>query len=1796
MRTILKTYVILLLVLFFPITPANAGVSLRCYAEPVQDVGGTYGECDDEYPQCCNTVWIIDYYRIYNIIHCFIFTTGAIGDLAPDEYGLAVLKGSQYVGCKTNNQTRYCPADSTTVFTGHKCGYIESVLSSYEVLGFSQSNYSEYVGIVNLCGGTPMPEPAGSIGHVLINLGAAGGECEVTYARPYTVCDPNQGCNETVVCKYERLKYIGNLYVLEPLPCGESDVGECSYGTQFCVSPDECTECTAILPTTEVCDGLDNDCDGQTDEGVKNTCGGCGPVPMEVCNNGIDDNCNGVTDEDCDDDDDDQGDDDDDCTINQGDAVNITNGNMHTTPQRDFYLKGAGLNIDFYRVYNSQKDENGPMGYGWMHNYGLNISEGADGTIRLTREDGKALYFTPDGNGGYLPPRGSGTTLSEDTSEPDKQYLYTSEEGKAYYFNNSGLLRYIEDQKGSTITLDYNPVTSLLESIADDYERTITLNYNVNGKIDSIDYSTGTLATYIYDLNDNLIEVIYPDGNSIIYEYNDCNDPHNLTASIDGNGNTASSHTYDTYDRAITAFEGNSYLGFTYDPANMRTTVTDLNTGQAATITYNEHGVSTAVDGVCIGCGGAVQSTWDTSGNNLNRLTRTDRNGIITHYDNYGSRGNPGIVTDAYGTPEERITYYTYHPFLNTPLAITRKSVLKDDGYKVTTYDYDGDGNDIPNENPTGNIYRVIEEGYKKYFFLTTYQYVTHYTYNEFGQILRIDGPREDSVLDLTVFNYYLNHPDAGNNRGQLHTIFRSPQSVITYSNYDAYGNVGRITDPNGNHTDFTYDARGRIETITQVEAGPGGADIVTEYFYDGAGNIDYIRLPKGNIVDYGYDAANRLTSITRRLGPDASSEAIDSITYEYDDSGNRLAEKYWEGEANTGTLTRKTEMEYDEFNRLWKVFDPETGGFSEYLYDPNGNRTDFYDANGKWTQYLYDNLNRLRQVIHHYESEDGLTTGTYITYYQYDLNDNLIEVKDGNGLTTTYQYDDMGRLSRVNSPDTGITRYGYDEAGNLIRKRDANGETINYLYDSGNRLCKISSPEIFYRYDWEDVTNGIGRLTQMEDPSGETLFYYDKRGNITKEIKTIKGKQYTVEYSWDANGNQESITYPSGRLVEYIYGGEDTDRVSEVWSTLNGAQGMVASDITYYPFGGRKSITYGNGVIDTITRNLNYQVSSIFTESPSGPIIDRTYQFDAAGNITGITDNLDPAKTQSFGYDSINRLSSASGVYGSFSYDYDPVGNRLAQDSPAGHTDYQYYSDTNRLQSTTGAWQSDYEYDDNGNTTDINLPFPRRKNLYYNTNNQLRGFAGSTPTGGYASVSYSYDGNGRRTIKSALEQSEESDQRDIIYVYNLQGELIFEKDITDNIFADHIYIGETLVAYADVTKLMATIDIDPDTLNLKSQGKWITCYIELPIESSLTYNVRDIDIGSILLNEEIPAETWPTNIGDYDGDGVEDLMVKFDRADVGAILEPGDNVEISITGRVNGVPFEGKDYIRVIAPPGHKGKKAKKAKIIHLGMNREGGPGDIIILFSPILWLLIWRIIRHFGLRSFQLRALLSTSALVVLVIGGLAACDRVVNISLGDGYFYHNDHLETPLMVTDSEGEVVWSVDFDPFMEIYSENNPDEIIQNFRFPGQYYDAESGLHYNMHRYYSPSTGRYITPDPIIKNNPDMAALFISFLSINPQRFSLYSYVQNNPVNRIDPLGLLSCVGHWQKKGWNRLFNITCVCYWLCVPCKGPVIWGGNYMTLPSTKGIIIHQGSGGVKSGDDCFCNTPGPQGCKCE
>ena len=111
---------------------------------------------------------------------------------------------------------------------------------------------------------------------------------------------------------------------------------------------------------------------------------------------------------------------------------------------------------------------------------------------------------------------------------------------------------------------------------------------------------------------------------------------------------------------------------------------------------------------------------------------------------------------------------------------------------------------------------------------------------------------------------------------------------------------------------------------------------------------------------------------------------------------------------------------------------------------------------------------------------------------------------------------------------------------------------------------------------------------------------------------------------------------------------------------------------------------------------------------------------------------------------------------------------------------------------------------------------------------------------------------------------------------------------------------------------------------------------------------------------------------------------------------------------------------------------------------------------------------------------------------------------------YYYINDHLGTPQKIVDENGVVVWSADYKPFGE--ADVTVTTIESNFRFPGQYCDRETGLHYNYFRYYNPQIGRYLTPDPL------------GGLTYGE---NLYAYVKNNPILLIDPWGLCTQNTFW---------------------------------------------------------------------
>jgi RHS repeat-associated protein len=1171
----------------------------------------------------------------------------------------------------------------------------------------------------------------------------------------------------------------------------------------------------------------------------------------------------------------------------------------------------------------------------------------------------------------------------------EEALLLTKEDGARVYFYNDGVntnIFYSESSSGEhSIIIKNNDITYTLT------EKTgIKYDFDSNGKLISITDRNGNTLTLTYT-EDNLTKITDSSGREITFTY----DENNRIISITDPAGRTTTFTYNgDYLSTVTDPLGATWT-YTYDANGRMLTKTDP-MGHTTTYTYDEKG--------------RIISSIDPEGN-IKTITYDQTNQIA-------------IVTEKNGSQ----WIYVYDNILNVPLQIidpsgnqtiyqydsNRNLISKTEpGGITTTYTYDANGNMLSKTDALGNT--------------------TTYTYNEFGQVLTITDPDGNT----TTYTYDAN--------GNLLEVIDA-QGNKTIHTYGSHGERLSTTDPNGNTTTYTYDQYGNLASVTNALG-----QTVT-YTYDIMGNLLSITDANGNTTTYEYDLKDRLIKETR---PDGG-----IITYEYDLAGNRTA--IIDANGNKTTFT------YDSLNRLIKTTDPE-GNTINYTYDPEGNMTSMTikDSSGNVmtsTTYTYDIYSRLIKTTHAdgtyieqtydvrgniltKKDENGnITTFTYdalnrlvsvtdpnggVISYNYDSRGNLTSVTDANGNITTYTYDSLNRLISITSPDTGTTTYTYDANGNLILKTDANGVTITYIYDVLNRLTAVQFPDstqnITYTYDDPQYQNSIGRLTSMTDPSGTTWYDYDKMGRVIKETKQINNLYYRTQYSYDLNGNLTEITYPGRRIITYIY--NSLNKVTSVKETFYGVTKTLVDNITYLPFGDMTSMTQGNGIITTKSYNNRYQLTNLTI----GTLKDLSYTRDNVGNITAIIDNLDPAKSKTYTYDNLYRLTQATGPWGTISYSYDPVGNRTNETTDMGSTNYNYTA--NKLTSTTGEKTFNFSYDNNGNTITENT-----KQYIYNQNQRLiKAMENSTVLGEYV-----YNGNGQRVKKTVNGQT-------TIFHYDQNGLLIAESTETGTITNEYIYLND---------KPLAKIANKVSGIGLNQPVPRFNASLSVSVDAS------SLSTGRLKYYYTL-------------------LRLSFVSTSITGLSIIGNTATIIGEGMVN-----------------RKSGYTFRVTIV------DGNPDEMGI-----------EIYDSGGELYYQ-----------DLPGGGTQALIRG-NFTIGNSiYYYHNDHLGTPMFMTDENQNIVWEGEFLPFGEAYSVTG--SITNNFRFPGQYYDEETGLHYNYFRDYKPEIGRYVEADPILQpminletTNSGCVKTTLSwripgFIS-KPQNLQPYVYVKNNSVNYIDPLGLL---------------------------------------------------------------------------
>jgi YD repeat-containing protein len=1052
-------------------------------------------------------------------------------------------------------------------------------------------------------------------------------------------------------------------------------------------------------------------------------------------------------------------------------------------------LSGAfgtgGWRLDWQRSIKTAASDSGSqlriplLGSAVLAPYGTTVKRGAQAmsiatapTITVAnavRGGGEVYTFNKQANGTWTSDPDVNDKLSAqyDSWGYINGWSYTTTDNSVEHYDGMGHLLSVTDRIGQTITLNYSDGTAtspnggytlnadgaltatvlpagLLIRITDAHAHSIKLGYDAQSRIVKMtDPATG-VYNYAYDSNGNLILVTYPDGYTKHYLYENVSFPHALTGIIDENASRFATYAYDTNGRAISTEHagGAERVAITYNTGSSN--LTDAR-GTVRTQTYQVvQGVLKAVGMSQPGGSGCFASsnnmTYDVNGN---PATSLDFNGNKTTYSydltrNLETSRTEGLTAAGAKTPATRTITITWHPTYRLPQTITEQdtSAATAVTLRVTTLGYDTSGNLLSKSvnDPVANTSRSWT-----------------YTYNTAGQVLTADGPRTD-VSDLTSYTYDV--------QGNLASVTNALSQTTTLGGYDANGRPGTITDANGLVTSLNYDVRGRLTSRT---AGAGTADAeTTSYSYDGVGQLTGVTTPSGATYTYTYDAAHRLTDITDNLG--------NTIHYTLDAMGNRTQEQTKDALGNVVQTHSRT---FDALNRLWK----DIGALNQtttYAYDANGNLTGITDPLNRTTSNSYDALNRLIGTT---DAASGITS------YGYDGLDQLRKVTDPSNLITQYQRDGLGNLNQQTSPDTGITSNTFDAAGNLQTRTDAKAQQANYSYDALNRVTGVTftgfpAQSISYQYD--QGANGIGHLTQITDVTGTTSYAYDQHGRLASQTVQTHGASYTTDYGYDTQGRLSNLTYPSGRVVSYLY--DTMGHINQIATSANSVVQVVASNISYEPFGGVHSFTFGDGLTAPVQSYIRSrdQDGRIASYTLNGKTMSIGY--DLASQLTSVTDPTLPLIPANYGYDALSRLSNYTQDIYAQNYSYDADGNRTSL-TKGSTTTYAYSPASNRLASIQvgAAAPQAVTQDANGATTSDGA----RQYSY-----DARGRLLQTTTA-QGVVNYEVNALGLRTRKQAATAN-----TDTLYHYDAQGHLIAESPTgSPGYTREYIYLNDLPVA-----------------------------------------------------------------------------------------------------------------------------------------------------------------------------------------------------------------------------------------------------------------------------------------------------------------------------------------------------------------------------------------------------------------
>ena len=845
------------------------------------------------------------------------------------------------------------------------------------------------------------------------------------------------------------------------------------------------------------------------------------------------------------------------------------------------------------------------------------------------------------------------------------------------------------------------------------------------------------------------------------------------------------------------------------------------------------------------------------------------------------------------------------------------------------------------------------------------------------------------------------------------------------------------------------YTATGHIGSVS-VRHADGTFRNRVHYEYDPAGRLVVATDPLGHVERYEYDDRSRIVREVQKDGAD--------FHFKYDDRGRCIRTS-----ANDGYVERT--FRYLDQIRWTEVTDSQ-GHVYQYNWTPTGQVTTELDPTGVKKETFYDEYSRI--------SERVAPNGS-VTSYEYDEKGNRTRISGPLGANTIVVFNDHHQPVSMTNPLGGVSRRFYDSQGRLVATEDPLQNRWTLSYDGQGNLTRITNPNgasQSFTYSSDNELTGIvdfdGHRTEFTvDGSGRIEERIDERGNRTSSTH-------------DESGNLRSVTYADGSRVDYQY---TADRATAEIRDRN-------DGIRRWRFGGCKRVVED---VDRLGKTVAYEWNSEpnglraitnekgeryeYDYDAAGRIVKKKafsgqateHSFDALGNCVKIT-NANGEETE-YEYNELNLIVKTSFPDGSTAaFDYDPSGNviKAVNDTVAVTLKRDLLGRV--VKEVQGDHVIKNEYDSLGKLVCCHSSLGQELRFTYSN----AGFLKSCELNGDHRIVLETDSVGRETRRLLPGGAE------LVQEYDAVGNLILQRvkegprlgASKDSVARRYSYSSAWLREIQDDQWGLLEYEFDHGERLLRAKSR--------RGQETFSYD----DAGNIT---RVGLESRTGALYDELTYGLGNQLLRKG----GTVYRYDDHGRRIQATRVDGpepsewtYEWDGEDQITAVAAPDGRVWRYRY-DAFGRRVAKEGSDGDV-----GFVWLgdTVLHELKDQELESTWLFSPEDARPIAMIRSNRMHAVIA--------------DHLGTPRELINPDGRTTWSATFRAWGGINRETG-DEVRCPIRFPGQWHDEESGLHYNRFRYYDPETGHFLCRDPV-----GLAG------GLNE-----YLYTRN-PINWIDPWGL----------------------------------------------------------------------------